>query len=30
MGLPAFVISLNLLVDVAAAAIDPRLRANAS
>jgi peptide/nickel transport system permease protein len=30
MGLAAFVIALNLLVDLAAAAIDPRLRANAS
>jgi peptide/nickel transport system permease protein len=30
MGLAAFVITLNLLVDIAAAAIDPRLRANAS
>jgi peptide/nickel transport system permease protein len=30
MGLAALVITLNLLVDVAAAAIDPRLRANAS
>jgi peptide/nickel transport system permease protein len=30
MGLAAFVITLNLLVDLAAAAIDPRLRANAS
>jgi len=30
MGLAAFVIALNVLVDLAAAAIDPRLRAGAA
>ena len=30
MGLAAFVILLNLLVDLVSAAIDPRLRAPAS